>query len=167
MTLREFCKNNVEVKFLKIAFLILALSILFSLSIYLKKVKLNLEGNISKIELVGQKINQSYEIKKQVEKISFPERKNPELAVAHFLDNLKSKYPEIKFELSEQKKENRELVFSYNLKGDGTFERYLGVVNLLYQENYPVVFIHATSIRKKENILNYEIKGDIRLISDE
>ena len=113
------------------------------------------------------KINRTYEIKKQIEKVSAPELKNPELSMAKLIDTVNLKFPEIKLEISEKKKEGQEVVFSFSAKGDSSFQKFIDVVSFFQQQIYPVCFIKSVSLKAKENTMEYQIKGEFRVISDE
>jgi hypothetical protein len=100
-----------------------------------------------------------------LEKISLPELKTPELLLASLLDNLKSKFPETTFEISEIKKENLETLCYFSLKGESNFQRLTDSLRFIEELSYPVIMIKSVSLKSKDSIINFEIKGEIRIIS--
>lgn len=165
MTLREFCKNKIESSLFRLSLIFLIVSLLFSTSIYLKKAKIALNEDLRKIEIIRFKINRAYEIKKDIEKISAPQFKNPQFLVAQLLDSFNSKFPETKIELSQSKKEGKEVIFPFSINGVGSFKRYADIVYFLEQDSYPASFINLVSLKVKENAIDFTIKGEFRLIS--
>jgi len=180
MTLRDFCKNKIENIIFRISLIVLIVSFLLSASIYFKKVKVAINEDVKRLEMVRLKINRTYEIKKHIERISAPELKNPELSMAQLMDAVNSKFPEIKLEISENKREGQEVAFSFSANADGNFQKFINLINFFQQQIYPVCFIHSISLKVKENALqlthsasplenalHFEIKGEFRVISNE
>lgn len=164
MKLREFCQNKKDRKILLLSFLFLILSILFSTSLYLKKVRFALEQDIKQLETVKAKIYRIYEIKRYIEKFKMPQLNNKEIAVAQFFDTLNSKFKEAKFELSPEKQEGEETVLSFSIKGDSSFNRLVDLLSFLKQEISPACFVNSVSLKTKDNLITFEIKGELRLV---
>lgn len=164
MKLREFCQNKKDRKILFLSVLFLILSILFSTSLYLKKVKVALEQDIRQLETVKAKIHRTYEIKRYIEKFTMPQFNNKEIAIAQFFDILNSKFKEAKFEVSPEKQEGEEIVLSFSIKGDSSFNRLVDLLSFLRQEIYPSCFINSVSLKTRDNLITFEIKGELRLV---
>lgn len=164
MKLREFCQNKKDRKIFFLSVLFLILSILFSTSLYLKKVKVALEQDIRQLETVKAKIHRTYEIKRYIEKFTMPQFNNKEIAIAQFFDILNSKFKEAKFEVSPEKQEGEEIVLSFSIKGDSSFNRLVDLLSFLRQEIYPSCFINSVSLKTRDNLITFEIKGELRLV---
>ncbi len=164
MKLGELCHNKKNRKILLLSVLFLIFSILFSTSLYLKKVKVALQQDIKQLETVKAKIYRKYEIKRYIEKFTMPQINNKEIAVAQFFDTLNSKFKEAKFELSTEKKEGEEIVLSFSIRGDSSFNRFIDLLSFLKQEIYPACFVNSVSLKAKENLVTFELKGELRLV---
>ncbi len=167
MTLREFCKDKIEGILFRLSLIFLIVSLLFSTLIYLKKVKLSISEELKQLEIIRSKLHRSYEIKRNIEKVSAPDFRNPHLLVAQLLDNFNSKFPEIKMEISQSKKEGNEVGFPFSINGAGSFKRYIEIVNFLEKDIYPACFINSVSLKAKEKVVDFIIKGEFRLISND
>jgi len=165
MNLRLYLKNNIQREILKIALIFTLVSFLFSSHIYLKKINTAINEDIKKLEIIESKIQRTSNIVKTLEKISLPELKTPELLLASLLDNLKSKFPETTFEISEIKKENLETLCYFSLKGESNFQRLTDSLRFIEELSYPVIMIKSVSLKSEDSIINFEIKGEIRIIS--
>lgn len=164
MTLREFCRNKRQRNIFHLALIFFVVSFLFSTSIYLKKVKISFEEDLKQMAMVREKINKTYEIKRYIEKFTMPELKNKEIAVAQFIDTLNAKFPEAKFELSAEKQEGEEKVLPFSIKGNSSFKRFTELLSFLKQESYPACFVNSVLLKAKENLVDFEIRGELRLI---
>lgn len=164
MTLREFCRNKREISIFRLTIIFLVVSILFSTSLYLKKVKLSFEEDLKNIEIVKAKIDRTYEIKRNIEKFKIPELKNKEIAVVQFIDTLNTKFPEAKFEISAERQEGAEFILPLSIRGDSSFKRFIELLNFLNQESYPICFFNSISLKGKESVLSFQINGELRLI---
>ncbi len=167
MTLRDFCKNKIESSFFRLSLVVLVVSLLFSTSLYLKKIKLSIHKDLKTLEIVILKINKTYEIKRDIEEISAPDPKNPEILMAQLIDSFNSNFPEMKMELSQRKTEGQEVVFPFSVTGEGSFKRYVEITSFLQKNNYPACFINSVSLKAKEQSIDFTIKGEFRLISND
>lgn len=165
MNLRLYLKNNIQREILKIALIFTLVSLFVFISHISEKINTALNEDIKKLEIIENKIQRTSNIVKTLEKISLPELKTPELLLASLLDNLKSKFPETTFEISEIKKENLETLCYFSLKGESNFQRLTDSLRFIEELSYPVIMIKSVSLKSKDSIINFEIKGEIRIIS--
>jgi len=165
MNLQLYLRNNIQKEILKIALIFALVSFLLSSLIYMQKINASVQEDIKKLEIIKGKIQRTSNIVKTLEKISIPELKTPELLLPSLLDNLNSRFPETNLEISEIKKENLEVFCSFSLKGESNFQRLTDILGFIEELNYPVIIIKSVSLKSKDNLISFEIKGEIRIIS--
>lgn len=164
MNLVNYLQNKKQRKILFLSVLFLILSILFSISLYFKNLRFSLEQDIKQLETVKAKIYRTYELKRYIEKFTMPQLNNKEIAIAQFLDSLNSRFKEGRFELSAEKQEGEETVLSFSIKGDSSFSRLVDLLSFLKQEIYPACLVNSVSLKAKDNLITFEIKGELRLV---
>ncbi|MCS7203423.1 MAG: hypothetical protein NZ809_03115 [Thermodesulfovibrio sp.] len=167
MRLKEYFREKIYSKLLTLSIFIFALSAILSFSIYLKKLFYSMEEDIRNLKEVKIKIDKTEEFQRQVQKISFPEIEKNERAVTQLLDFLSSKFPQIKFNLSTFKKNGKELSYDLSIKGEGSFSNFSELINFIEIWKYPILFIKSIKISRKENILDFEIRCEIKVIEHE
>lgn len=164
MRLREFYKNRLERMLLKSSLLLLALSIVFSLNIYLKKIHGFQEQDLRQLELIRAKLNRLNEFRVSLDKFSFQEIHNSEFKLAELLDTIKKSFPELKIELSSPRKESDVSYLPYIIRGEGSFSRFLETLDFLDRTQYPVCLINSVSLKSMEKKISFEIKGEIGIL---
>lgn len=164
MNFREFCQNSSEKRIFKLAVSFLVLSFIFSISLYLREMRDSLNNDILLINTVKSKIYRTYEIKRLIERVALPEQITNEIAMAKFLDEINARFPEVKFELLTEKQDGEEIVLPFSISGKSDFHKILDMLSFLKKKNYPVCFVDSVSLKAKENLIDFEIKGEIRVI---
>lgn len=165
MSMREFYTKKIGRKILTTVVLFSIIIILTSSTVYLNKAENSIKEEIALINKVEQKINQAYEVKKKLDNIALPESKNAEIFTARFIDGIKMKFPDVNIEISNIKKENRELGFSMTLKGEAVWSRFVDILSFLEETDYPFIFIKSVSLNPGEEKINFDIKADVKLLS--
>lgn len=164
MKLKDLYKDRIEKMLLKFSFLLLALSVVFSFNIYLKKIHASQEQDLRQLELIRAKINRLNEFRVSLDKFSSQEIHNAEFKLAQLLDTLKKNFPELKIELSSLKKESAVSYLPFSIRGEGSFSRFLETLDYLDRIQYPVCLINSVSLKSKEKTISFEIKGEIGIL---
>ncbi|WP_460181203.1 hypothetical protein [Thermodesulfovibrio sp. TK110] len=167
MSIREFYSKKIGKKVIFISCLYAIVMLLLSILIYFNKTEKSITEEAAFIKKLEHKINQSIRLKKTVESISIPEKKNSEILVAQFIDELKTKFPEINIEISKMKKEQNQLSLDMALKAEASWERFTDLLSFLEETGYPFVFIKSISVSQKGNLISIDIKTELRLIYQE
>lgn len=164
MRLREFYIDRFHKMLFKFSILILILSVVFSLNLYLKKVHTSQEQDLRQLESIRTKLLRLNEFKVSLDKFSSKESQNSEIKLAEFLDSISRSFPELKIELSTQRRENEISYLPFVIKAEGSFIRFLEVVDFLDRTQYPICLVNSVSLKSKEKTLSFEIKGEIGLL---
>lgn len=167
MNLREYFKEKIYDKLFIISLLILALSVVVSSLIYLRKLSVSMDESIKTLKEAVVRINRTEELQRQIQGLSFLNPQKDAYAVARLLDLLNSNYSAVKFEVSTPKREGNLVSYELNIKGEESFSTFSNLINTLQTQKYPILFIKFIKINKKENTLDFEIKGEIKLIEHE
>lgn len=167
MSIREFYSKKIGKKVLFLSCLYAIVMILLSALIYLNKTEKSIKEDATFIKKLEHKINQSIKLKKTIESISIPEKKNSEILAALFIDNLKAKFPEINIEISKMTKEQNQLSLDVSLKTETSWSRFIDLLSFLEETGYPFVFIKSISLSQKSNSIGIDIKTELRLIYQE
>lgn len=164
MTIREYYTSKFDNKILKLTVIIFIVFFLFSAFLYLKKIKTSLQSDIKQLEIAREKITKTYAIKKDLDRIMLTEIKKSDLTVTEMIDSFNKNFPEAKFEISTPRSEGQEIVFPFSIRGDNNFKRFTEIVSFLHKQSYPVCIINSVTLKEKDNLVSFEIKGELRII---
>lgn len=167
MRIQKFYNKKIGKKVLFISIVYAIAMFLFSLLIYFNKTEKSLNEDFALITKLEHKIQETIKFKKTLDSIIIPERKNAEILVAQFMDDLKGRFPEVSIEISNMKKEQKQLSFEMNLKAESLWNRFIDILNFLEETEYPFIFIKAITLSPKENAIGIDIKTEIRLFYQE
>lgn len=167
MSIQEFYNKKIGKKVLFITILYATCMFLLSVLIYLNKTEKSLKEDFALISKVEQKINESIKIKKKLDSISIPERKNSEVFAAQFIDTLRAKFPELNIEISNLKKNQKQLSLEINLKSESSWNKFINILSFLEETEYPFIFIKSMTLSSKGNTISIEIKTELRLFYQE
>lgn len=167
MSIRKFYSKKIGRKVLCVTILYAICMFLFSILIYLNKTEKSLNEDFALIRKLEQKINQTIKLKKTLDRIIIPERKNSEIFAAQFIDSLKARFPEVSIEISNMKKEQKQLSLEMNLKAETLWNRFIDILSFLEETEYPFIFIKSVNLSPKDNTLSIDIKTELKLFYQE
>lgn len=181
MSIQEFYSKKIGEKVLFVTILYAICILCFSLLIYLNKTEKSLKEERALISKVEQKINQSIKISKKIDSIKIPvypesffkdtdlkkSKKNSEIFAAQYVDILKTRFPEFSIEISNLKKDQKQLSFDVSLKADTLWNRFIDILSFLEETEYPFIFIKSITLSSKENTISIDIKAELRLFYQE
>ncbi|ACI20534.1 hypothetical protein TISLANDTSLP1_20890 [Thermodesulfovibrio yellowstonii] len=181
MNIQEFYNKKIGKKVLFVTILYAICMLCFSLLIYLNKTEKSLKGDLALISKVEQKINQSIKINKKIDAIKIPvnsenfsndtvpkkSKRNSEIFAAQYIDILRTRFPEFTIEISNLKKDQKQLSFDVSLKSETLWNRFIDILSFLEETDYPFVFIKSITLSSKDNTIGIDIKAELRLFYQE
>ncbi|MEN2993826.1 MAG: hypothetical protein ABDH19_00560 [Thermodesulfovibrio sp.] len=176
MNIKKF-HNKIGKKVLLVAILYVIFIILLSVSVYLNKIENSLERDLKLLNNVEVKINQTIKLSKTIESIEIPKdvrilskndslknlKNTSEIFAAQYVDALKARFPEIALEISNLKREQKQLSFDISMKAETLWSRFIEILSFLEQTEYPFVFIKSITLSSKGNSVGVDIKAELKL----
>ncbi|MGB9710766.1 MAG: hypothetical protein ACPLZA_04625 [Thermodesulfovibrio sp.] len=167
MSIQEFYNKKIGRKLLFVTIVYAIVMVLLYVFIYLNKTEQALKEDYALITKLDNKITQGIRFKRILENITVPERKDSEILAAQFLDNLKSRFPEINIEISNIQKEQKQLSYDITLKAETLWNRVVDILSFLEETEYPLIFIKSVALSSKGNTTGIDIKVHLKLFYQE
>ncbi len=167
MSIQEFYNKKIGRKLLFVTIVYAIVMVLIYVFIYLNKTEQALKEDYALITKLDNKITQGIRFKRILENITVPERKDSEILATQFLDNLKSRFPEINIEISNIQKEQKQLSYDITLKAETLWNRVVDILSFLEETEYPLIFIKSVALSSKGNTTGIDIKAHLKLFYQE
>ncbi|MDW7998610.1 MAG: hypothetical protein RMI30_04060 [Thermodesulfovibrio sp.] len=127
--------------------------------------------------MAQHKINESMKIYRKINAINLPlnfkeetkidnlKNSDPEIFAFKYVDSLKNRFPEVNLNISNLKKEKRQMSFEISLKAETFWNRFTEIISFLEETEYPFVFIKSIALSPKGNTVSIDIKAELKLFS--